>query len=101
MSRRFVIGVQGLDRDQARGLREFLSDQGGWWHWIDSFWLLRTVDDANISTAKIRDRIGMLNPSARTLVLEVSKEIDWSGQGRKNGKGQSMYDWLNDDWQRD
>jgi hypothetical protein len=62
MNRRFVIGVEGLTKDQERELRDYLASLGAWWHWIENLWFLSSKkEDEAISTEAIRDRITDIN----------------------------------------
>jgi hypothetical protein len=101
MSRRFVIAVDGLTSEQEKQLREFAGKHGGWWHWIDNFWLLHSRDGESISAAKIRDRIVAINPSAKCVVFEFPEDLDWAATGDKNAKGRGMSDWLKETWVKD
>ncbi len=97
MTRRFVIGIEGLAREEERQFRDYLRDQGSWWHWIDNLWLFVTEDET-INVRSIRDQAKEINNDIRCLVLEIPGDIDWAGSGKKNAKGKSMYDWLKTTW---
>src|ERR1700726_4630482 len=97
MTRRFVVGVDGLTDDSDTKFREFLKSCGaGYWHWIPNFWLI-TTDDEDVSAEKISDKLNDLK-AKRNLVLEIPEDISWYGWGAPNAKGKSMYEWLMTTW---
>lgn len=83
MTRRFVIAADKLTPDQEKEFKDFLHEFGGYWHWIENFWLLVVEGDEDISSEKIRDKVKALNKASRVLVLEVGSDIDWAGSGKK------------------
>ena len=42
MKRRFIIGIEGLSREQEDKFRDYLEERGSWWHWIGNLWLFCT-----------------------------------------------------------
>jgi hypothetical protein len=98
MTRRFVIAADKLTAEQDKAFKDFLHEFGGYWHWIDNFWLLAVEGEEDISAGKIRDKIRAINNDSRSLVLEVGADIDWAGVGKKNAAGRNQHDWLKETW---
>jgi hypothetical protein len=98
MTRRFVIGVEGLgDAENAR-LKGYLDSWGSWWHWIPNFWLLVT-DDPGVSAEALRDYITSLNKEVRSIVFEFEEDITWAGKG-PTAEGKNMFNWLRRNWNK-
>ena len=100
MRRRFVIGIDGLNAAEEKEFREYISEQGAWWHWINNLWLLTTKDE-DITTAKIRNRILKIDPDARVIVFEFAEDIDWAASGSTNSKGKKLSGWIKETWSAD
>jgi hypothetical protein len=98
MKRRFVIAADKLSTEQDKELKEFLHKYGGYWHWIDNFWLLAVEGQEDVSAAKIRDKIKAINSESRAIVLEVGEDITWAGFGKKSSAGRNQHDWLKTTW---
>jgi|SRR5450759_2302786 hypothetical protein len=98
MKRRFVIAADKLTSEQDKELRDFLHEFGGYWHWIDNFWLLAVDGEEDISAAKIRDKVRALNEDSRVMVLEIGADIDWAGSGKRGARGKDQHDWLGGTW---
>jgi len=96
MKRRFVIGVDGLTASKSKSFREYLGSLGGWWHWIENFWLLITENE-DVAVDKIRDQAKALGAN-RVVVFEFPEEVDWTTSGPRNSKGRPMGDWLKTTW---
>lgn len=98
MARQFVISIgtsSSLERDAITNYLETLNV--GWWHWLPYTWLL--VDSHNRLKAKeIRDKIDVIAPGVRNLVLQVNG-VSWYGFGPSN-KTQNMFDWLRNTWSK-
>ena len=97
MRRRFVIGVEGLDKDQERRFREYIAKFGPWWHWIDNLWLLTTKRE-DVTAKDIRDHARELASSARVVVIEFPEDITWATGGARNSSGKAMSEWLLSPW---
>jgi hypothetical protein len=98
MKRRFVVAADKLSTEQEKEFRRFLTQFGGFWHWIDNFWLLAVGGEEDISVAQIRDKVHAINPASRIIVLEVGNDVDWAGRGKKNSAGKNQHDWLKTTW---
>lgn len=98
MKRRFIVASEGLSADERKQVLAYLRSHGAWWSWIENFWLLVVEDTDDINTEKIRDHITSISKTARTLVLEIGNEIDWSGRGTPNKEGKNQHDWLKTTW---
>src|SRR6185369_12616702 len=98
MIRRFVVAVEGLTPQEVKTLNDYLHEFGAYWHWIDNFWLLVVTQEREVSASKIRERIAQMNGKARSLVLEVGEDIDWSGRGSPRTDGKNQHDWLARNW---
>ena len=96
MRRYFAIGIDPVTEDQSNSIRDWLSGDYGWWHWIDGLWLISTSTDLDVTT--IRDKICELAPNVNNLVLEVHP-VTWSGFGPSSEK-RNMFDWLKNDWKK-
>lgn len=102
MKRRFIIGIEGLSREQEDKFRDYLEERGSWWHWIGNLWLFCTESaDSSISAKAIREKIVEINEGIDTLVMEVSEEKDWSARSSANSKGRRIYNWLEDTWDKE
>jgi hypothetical protein len=100
MTRRFVIGVDGLSEEADTSFRKYLDEVGaGFWHWIPNFWLI-AVDSDEISANEISNKLHDLK-AKRNLVLEFPEDLDWNGWGRPNANGKNMYEWLKTTWAED
>jgi hypothetical protein len=99
MTRRFVIGVEGLDESENDRLRGHLESRGRWWHWITNFWLFVT-DDPALTAGQLRDYIKNLNNSARSIVLEFEDDITWAGKG-PHWEDKDMFSWLHRIWSQE
>ena len=99
MTRRFVLGIEGLDEAENDRLRGYLESRGRWWNWISNFWLFVT-DDAGVTTEGLRDYIRNLNDLARSIVLEFDEDISWAGKG-PHKDGQDMFRWLHRSWSQE
>lgn len=98
MTRRFVVGVDGLSEAQEASLRNYFLGIGSWWHWIPNFWMVVVRDDA-IDPAAIRNRLTQLTSATRNnlIVIEVSGPHTWAGFG-PNTKPSDMFEWINGTW---
>src|SRR5688572_27197212 len=94
--RRFVIAASGQTADQQKAFREYLSLYGGWWHWIENFWLFVT-DDLTLTCEAIRNQARDLG-ATQVVVFEFTEERDWAASGRKHPSGISQWDWLETTW---
>jgi hypothetical protein len=97
MSRRFVIGVEGLTASEEKKFREYIREHGPWWHWIDNLWLVVT-DDVSITAAQISEKLDEIAKGKRRLIFEFPEDIDWSGSGKPNSSGKNMFEWLEKWW---
>jgi hypothetical protein len=98
--RRFVIGVGGLSSAEDKLVREYISEQGAWWHWISNLWLMTTKNE-EISAGTIRDEILKVNQKARVIVFEFPEDLDWAASASTNSSGKGMADWLRQPWGSD
>ena len=100
MKKRFIIVIDSVDKEIEDKVTEYVSNNNfGWWHWIDSMWLV-TSKDKNITSAVIRDNIGELT-SNRLMVMEVKNNFNsWAGRGPNNEK-KNMFTWLRSTWVND
>jgi len=97
--RRFLVAAQGLSNDQQSKFTEYTKSNGfGWWHWIDNFWLLTVFGHDEITTEVIRDALIDIAPGARSIVMEIVQDKDWSGNGVV---GKEMFKWMRDTWAKD
>ncbi len=100
MTKRFVIGVQGMTKDEENTFRKYLEEKGcGWWHWIDNLWL---VVDAKglLSAQKLRDDLDEIAPGKTHISIEVKAEKTWAGFGpaSKEKNGKNMFNWFHKNW---
>jgi hypothetical protein len=98
MSRRFVIGVEGLTVEQENEFRAYIRQFGPRWHWIGNLWLLVTEDTVEITAKQIQQKIGEISRGARRIVFEFKEDITWSGSGRANASGKNMFEWIRTAW---
>lgn len=100
MTRRFVILASPLGDAEKQKLREYITQFGAWWHWIDNAWLV-TSKDKKIRAENIRDRILDLNPKARIAVFEFPEDIDWATSSSKTADGKTIQGWLESTWAKE
>jgi hypothetical protein len=96
MTRRFVIGIGGIDEAQGERIKGYLDSHGGWWHGIDNFWLFVTEED-DISVESLRDYLGALSKDVRTIVFEFDEEVAWAGTAPRR-EAKRLFRWLHDMW---
>jgi hypothetical protein len=99
MTKRFVVGVDGLSAEEEGALRAFFASEGNWWHWINNFWLFIAPDE--MMAATIRDAVAEIKSSARVLVLRVDDTTAWAGRGPTKPGGKAMFDWIRNNWMED
>lgn len=98
--KKFILIVEDLSEKDEEILIEYFSRHGlGWWHWIDNAWLL-TSHNKDMCTTNIRDEVQELGTSGNILVLEIKKNIDWSGFGPTTKK-QNMFKWIRKTWHKE
>lgn len=98
MSKRFIVAIDRSNQEQNKAFLDYIQSQNlGWWHWIENFWLL--VDTNNkLTAAAIRDKLDELYPSITNMVIELSASWDtWAGFGPST-KERDMFQWLKDTW---
>ena len=99
MSKKFVVGIEGLSTEQEELFRDFIRKDGsGWWHWIGGFWLVDAATD-ELTVSKIRDQIRDVLSEADALVLEVSP-ITWAAWGPES-ENRSLSKWVSEFWKAD
>ena len=96
MRRHFVIGINPVTETQSESIRNWVSSNYSWWHWIDGLWLVSTQQDLDVTT--IREKLKELAPRVTHLVLEVDP-VTWSGFGPKS-ENRNMFMWLKDHWKK-
>lgn len=100
MTRRFIVGVDGMTPEQNKALADRLASLGcGWWHWIGNFWLV-SDSSGKLTNSVLRDVVLEIAPGGTNLVLEVVGSTNWSGFG-PNSQGNekhNMFRWLQDNW---
>jgi hypothetical protein len=98
MTRRFVIGTDGLSTEKERQFTEFLKGHGaGYWHWVPNFWLVVDEEPSKLGAEMIRDKLSELE-ARRSLVMEIAEELDWATQARGLPPGKNLTDWLETQW---
>lgn len=100
MKKRFIIVVDSIDQELENKITEYVKNNNfGWWHWIDSMWLL-TSRNNDITCTIIRDEIGKIT-SNRLMVMEIKNNYNsWAGRGPSNEK-KNMFTWLRNTWAKD
>ena len=99
--RRFVIAAQGLSYENEQEFMEYVkSNEFGWWHWIDNFWLI-TTHDSRVTAGDIQTQLNKTSPTARNLVLEISDSKDWAAFGPNGDEASNnMFEWLHGEWKK-
>ncbi|TFH89208.1 hypothetical protein [Vibrio ouci] len=91
--RRFMVAAENLrDRDFISYLD---SNDFGWWHWIDNFWLITIETDIEISAEILQNKVNEFSDSPRNMVIELHGTHSWSGHGPNSSNGgQNMFEWM-------
>lgn len=98
MKRRYMIMVDGLDKDAEKKIIEFLRDNDvAWWHRIPNVWLV-TDSNEQLSATIIRDFIKSLpkRSGGACLVMQISQHDTWAGYRRQNEN--DTFEWLKKNW---
>ncbi len=67
------------------GLIASIKEEGAWWHYMESFWLLDSQKDVNELVNKFK---GFLDPEDRLLIFDTNSR-EYNGW-----LPQSAYDWI-------
>jgi hypothetical protein len=94
---KFTIAAMNLSAAQRDGITNYLSQLGGYWHWMPDFWLLSSPVDRQPS--EIRDAIHKVYPNVTLLVLRVivPNGEHWAGTFPSANMDQ-WAEWLNQEW---
>jgi hypothetical protein len=101
MKRRFIVLIDASTKEQDAAFLNFLkSSKGfGYWHWLESSWLLTSSSD--VRCEEIRDKIVEIYPNINNMVLEFRDDgtDTWGGFGPKSEKS-DMFKWMRDGWKQ-
>jgi len=98
MKKRFVVALDSSTPEQQLAFQNYVKSTGaGWWHWLDSLWLL--IDTrGQLDAIKIRDKLCEIFPRINNFVIELRPDDDtWAGYGPKT-EVKNMFTWLKSDW---
>ncbi|MGC3988549.1 MAG: hypothetical protein QM796_02455 [Chthoniobacteraceae bacterium] len=98
--KRFVCLVNSETDEQIQAFRAYVKEtRMGYWHWLQSSWLLTDPDGLQTSES-LRDQFQITHPKVHVLVIEISGNDHWSGYGPQ-GDDRNMFKWLRTTWKRD
>ncbi len=97
MKKRFVIAINDSTKDQDELFLEYIGTNNfGWWHWIDNFWLL--VDSEGKITAKeLHNNVMRIYSNNFNFVMEVKEIPAWWAYGAKE-EHRNMFTWIEEHW---
>lgn len=100
MKKRFIIGIENLNKEESLKIRDFLAkNELDWWHWIDNFWLI--IDPNGTKDVMFfKENLFKIIPPHRLLIMGTETKADWAGYGPKSDK-YDMFDWLHNQWDTD
>lgn len=99
MKKRFMLTIEEISKAEDEAILDFCrTNNYGWWHWFDNFWLLFT-EDMTVSPLELTEKINKLFTAQKELfVMEIpeSHRNEWAGWGVKE-----KFDWLGDGWKEE
>jgi hypothetical protein len=75
-----VIAVDNATAEDQNKISTYLGEIGGYWHWIQNFWLANTNGEE--TPTEVRDAIRLRVPAVTCIVIraEVNERNTWAAQ---------------------
>ncbi len=99
MKKRFMLVIDELSKAEEEMILEYCrTNNFGWWHWFENFWLLYTKD-MSVSSEQLRNEFNNLfRQNKHLIIMEIADthKNAWAGYGIPE-----KFEWLHDRWKED